>query len=703
MKLPHMERSGRPLAALVGVLCLSGGHTASASLALRRAADVAELSAAPASFGPVLLDFAKELKSEARAGVQSTEVVAKWCKDACSTKSSMSSVLQRQLDEAGIAMKQVALEEQRLANEARLAGATLGEKRRQLEDATSSAQLAGSEFSGESSRIEKTLSDTSRALRMVEAHQAEQADDSTGEDADADAPAAEELMPTDEVSSAYELTPSQKMVQNLRQMSSKLSQDKGSAASEHSAELQKMTAFADRLNSSLMDADSQVASIRVETSRRKRERARLSARRAGLEALLGVVQGSVQATEAACSEEELHQGELGELVNGEKKAVAGLLRSLPSPDASSSTDSGEEVAPSLLQTSTGVGTSAFRRAAHELRGLAQRFPGGAALLEEGVRRLGGQFTDRVQDAAIAPDAEADSDSAERNPLASIQQFVKEGSTGPSAANDASETQAREQVRKMYSSLIGELREQARDVSKEEGQCASLARDAAVDEAALGRSLKTVIAELHMAKATMSEHQQSADYYQAHHDALASQLSALKAASEQAAQVSQDAGGRLQGFAQRLLNLASSGESTTDEAAKTVQGLVQRVEEHRAVLQQRAQRLAKQANSVGLADDSLMTFLEEEVRHNQRLLKRSRAESELLESRAAAKGDDQKLGQQFRGLVAKLCSTGKLQTLDKKSKELLKLSGELHHLAAGDPKLATAEGQIDDTELAALLK
>jgi len=566
-----------------------------------------------------------------------------------------------------------------------------------LEDFTSTAQLAASEFSGESSRIEKTMSDTSRALRMVKAHQAEQADDATGEDADADAPAAEELMPTDEVSSAYELTPSQKMVQNLRQMSSKLSQDKASAASEHSAELQKMTAFADRLNSSLMDADSQVASIRVETSRRKRERARLSAHRAGMEALLGVVQGSVQATEAACSEEELHQGELGELVNAEKKTVAGLLRSLPSPDASGSTDSGEEVAPSLLQTSTGVGTSAFRRAAHELRGLAQRFPGVAALLEEGVRRLGGQFADRVQDAASAPDAEADSDSAERNPLASIQQFVKEGS------NDASEAQAEEQVRKMYSSLVGEVREQARDVSKEEGQCASLARDAAVDEAALGRSLKTVIAELHMAKAAMSELQQSSDYYQAHHDALASQLSALKDASEQATQVSQDACGRLQGFAQRLLNLASSGESTTDEAAKTVQGLVQRVEEHRAVLQQRAQRLATQAKSVGLADDSLMTFLEEEVRYNQRLLKRSRAESELLESRAAAKGDAHKLGQQFRGLVAKLCSTGKLQTLDKKSKELLKLSGELHHLSAGDPKFATAESQIDDTELAALLK
>eukprot|EP00932_Pfiesteria_piscicida_P018074 SRR837773.4943.p1 GENE.SRR837773.4943~~SRR837773.4943.p1 ORF type:complete len:445 (+),score=164.52 SRR837773.4943:61-1335(+) len=424
-----------------------------------------------------------------------------------------------------------------------------------------------------------------------------------------------------------------------------------------------------------MDSASQVAAIGAEASRRKREGARLRARRAGLEALLEAARASSKATDEVCSEEELHRGELGEVVSGEKQAVSALLGSLRTTEAS-------DDAPALIQLSseeTAAGAAALRHAVDELRGIARRFPGAAAALQESAKRRG-----------LPLDAQV-----EGSPLENVQAFIRADHHGGSAADSA-----RRYIRELYTGLVADFRNKAASFATQRGQCTALARDGSVDEAALSRSYKTVEARLHMTKAAVAEYERSATFFEGRRAALAQQLEALRGLAAQASGLAATEGARLQSFAQRLI-----GQSDLEEqAARTAQGLAQEVEAHRGQLQRRAQRLQRQAAAVAKADGPLMTFLAEEGRHAQRLRSRAAAESELLESRAAAKAEDQKLGEHFVNMISKLCTPKKLKALADHSEELQRIGSELRSLAAGDRHLAaTASDELGEAELAALLK
>lgn len=683
MKLPMMELGRGPrLAAALAVLC------APASAAqLRRGAMAAEPSAAEANLAPMLLDFTEELKAGVASGAESADAVTSWCKEARGTKAGMLSVLQRQLDETSIALKQVALEQQRLDSEAKLVDAALQEQRQRLAEATSSGDVAVETFKAESSRLNKALTVASRAEEMLSQRQSQQSDAASEDDASQDVPL------EDEVGSSFEFSEAQQMLQQLRTMRTKLAQEQSVETSQHSASLQKMAAFQDHLNASLMDSVSQVASIGVETSRRKRESARLRARHAGLEALLGAVRTSAKATDEVCSEEDLHQGELGEAVTGEKKAVASLLRSLR-PGASVD----DQEATALVQLSSSVelsGAAALRGAALELRGLARRFPGVASILQETARRRGVNFD--LAAGVDSPGAAAARE-ATGNPLANIEDFVRGDRHGGSA-----EDSARRYIRELYTNLVGDVRRQAVSFADQRRQCSALARDAGVDEAALSRSYKTVEARLHMTKAAMAEYNRTASYYEAQGTAVSEQLEALRAIATKADDLAGTEGARLAGFAQRLLSLISS-QGSADDGSTTAQALAQHVEEHRAQLQQRARRLKKQVDSVAQTDAPLIAFLQEEAKHSRRLLQQASEESELLESRVQAKADDLKLGQHFVRMVSKLCTPQKLKVLSDHTEELQRLGGELRKLASHDRKLAaTAGDQLGEAELAALLK
>lgn len=683
MKLPSMDRVRVPRAALFaffGAGCVSAAK-------LRRGGSAASVEPADveANLAPMLLDFTQELKTGVSSGTENAAHVVGWCKVARGTKAGMASVLLRQLDETGMALKQVALEEDRLGSEAKLADAALTEQRQRLAAAAATGEAANATFETEAEHMDKALKAAFRAQEMLSMKQLQQAQD--GSD---DVPS-EDVPMTDDVSSGLELSQSQQMLQKLRVMYTKLNQEKSVAVSQHSTGLQKMAAFQDHLNSSLMDSVSQVASISVETSRRKRERSRLQARRAGIEALLGAVRVSVKATDEACSEEELHQGELGELITAEKKAVAALLRSLRAGEVTgdAAAESAGDAAPAFVQlfseSAASEGANVLRSTAAQLRGLAQRFPTSAALLEDSAKLRGVLMNKTAVDA---------------DPLAKIQAFVSsEHQHYGTSAHDA----ARHYARDLYTNLVGDVRKKAMELVEQRSQCSALTRDAAVDEAALTRSLKTVEAKLHMTKAAIAEYQRSSEYYKAQSSLLDSQLNELRGLAAVAKeQLADGQGARLQGFAQKLLNLASEGAS--EDEGKTAQVLAQRIEEHRNQLQQRADRLAKQVAAVAQADGPLLSFLQEEAQQSQRLLRRVAAEAELLESRAAAKADDEKLGQHFRSLVENVCTPQKLQQLNENSEELQRLGGELRKLASGDRQLAmTAGDELGEAELANLLK
>merc|ERR1719491_1190820 len=98
----------------------------------------------------------------------------------------------------------------------------------------------------------------------------------------------------------------QQLMMKLRRMYTQLAQQKTGAVQERNSMLERLWSFTDKLNSSIMEAQSQVAAITMETAQRKREHARLSGRIAGLASLLHAVNASAQVTEATCIEEERH-------------------------------------------------------------------------------------------------------------------------------------------------------------------------------------------------------------------------------------------------------------------------------------------------------------------------------------------------------------------------------------------------------------
>merc|ERR1719203_1285698 len=158
-------------------------------------------------------------------------------------------------------------------------------------------------------------------------------------------------------------------------MYAQLSQEKSTAAVEHNAMLQKLWSFADHLNSSIMEAQSQVAVITMEFAQRKREHARLSGRIAGLASLLHAVNASTQATEATCIEEERHRGDIASFITAESSAVNAIMSHLPAASSGSYLQQRQESKPlAFLQVATESTGMLVRKALDNVQELAHQFP-----------------------------------------------------------------------------------------------------------------------------------------------------------------------------------------------------------------------------------------------------------------------------------------------------------------------------------------
>jgi len=243
---------------------------------------------------------------------------------------------------------------------------------------------------------------------------------------------------------------------------------------------------------------------------------------------------------------------------------------------------------------------------------------------------------------------------------------------------------------LYTNLLERVRAKQQAVADQRSRCSALLRDAAVDRAALARSLKRIDAKARIAKAMMSEYEQC----EAYDKAQAKQISALV---DRLSRLSEDAGGlrvkarnTLRDHAEELMALATDlgQQPSGDEqhTARMVRSLAQKVDGHRRGLELQHVHLAEKKEALDAADSRLLKLLQADAERNHRRLVGLQAERQLLSGLAFAKANDRELGAKYHDISNRLCSADAMSALEKKDRELQREEQVLQASAAGEPSM-----------------
>jgi hypothetical protein len=207
----------------------------------------------------------------------------------------MIETIQRKVDETNIMMRQIQSDSKRLESELSLIQANNEEKGKQLQEADDTESFATEEYTESQKDMDKTIEAARHAVRLVSSvienphtrHSQSGDVEAVGNlmqlNSDAMTDAEKSIMsayvddpkPTDN-------TRPQELLSTLNEMLSRLESDRTSADSEHVEQARKLALFSDHLNSSIIETQSQIASIQMEMAQRQREETRLQGQVADL-------------------------------------------------------------------------------------------------------------------------------------------------------------------------------------------------------------------------------------------------------------------------------------------------------------------------------------------------------------------------------------------------------------------------------------
>lgn len=672
---------------------------AAASAGLRQ---LSNLEQSQADAAAILGSLLKKLESESEAGKRAAESMGKWCKESVGQKAAMVQTIQRQLDEAAIAIKQVGSDSKRLKSEQNLIQSTSEEKAQQLQDAMSTAELASSEYAGEKRELENTIEAARHAVRLLTQSQAQgglRSRASTGAAVDS----VKNLMQlsngamTDaesKIMSAYTSGQTsgegsassrpQMLLQTLNGLLARLQQNQNEALQEHQNMARKLWSFTDHLNSSIIETRSQVAALTMEMAQRKRERTRLDGKVSDLSSLLQAIRASTSTTEAACAEHEQQTDIATRYAAAEEDAVRTVLEST-SPESS-------DVflqAPTLLQVRARTlarGELAAPGVAGDLQALAKAFPEDAHWYTEAAGALGAARSTVALMAQPAQVASASSSSSSSSsPLQDIEAFA--GGVGTDASLDGerpavTDPEEAKKVKGIYESLLGRVQEKSRSVEDREKWCLSITRDAKAEGASVARTLKRMDAKLNLVKVAMLEYSKGSSYNQEQHDFIDVQLRKLDALGEETAHGNARFYDSLGGLGKQLMSLVTelNQDLTTEErrSAEMTRSLVAKVENHQNLLQQQHVLFEKRRAAIGAADRAVQEALSATIAHNNRRLLRLKSEMQFLSSLSRAKANDRALSHRYREISETMCSKGREAGLKAEEKSLQKQADALQH-------------------------
>jgi len=257
----------------------------------------------------------------------------------------------------------------------------------------------------------------------------------------------------------------------------------------------------------------------------------------------------------------------------------------------------------------------------------------------------------------------------------------EGSNLLSAAKEANkgaqQTLISHDIKGLYGRILKDLHTKEFEVSQERQHCTNILRDADVDSVAIERSLKRIAAKLHIAQASVSEHQQISAFNQEQKVLIQQKVTMLGQIAEKQDAEHMHFIEALRGHSEQLLSLVTDLEPADQEAtdpqehgiAGAVRELAQKVETHEATVQQHQRQFTEQKKAVDNAEKLLLSLLSANGLHNERRMTGVKAEVQLLTSLAKAKEDDLRLSQEYQNLADELCSEDTVDKLIAKSKQL----------------------------------
>jgi len=671
-----------------------------------------------ANAAAILLSLLKDLQKQSQAIGHLASISTEWCNDAGHQNLGMVQVIQGQLDDATIAVQQIRSDEKRLQSELTLAQSTQTQREQQLQDASTTSKFASAEFTSEQDQLNKTLEASQHAMRLVKA-QMQMDTDQQEQLGNADLvvnnllQTGKDSMTDDEKNTMSTYVIGQKPDQNgarpqelfatLSRLHARLEKEQGKTYAEQQVMSLRLWSFTDHLNSSIMEAKSQTASIGMEMAQRKREHTRLDGKISGLTALQDKVEASKSAMTSMCSLDAEHKDQIEKYIAEESDSVRTTLKQMPALSSELLFDltSVLPAAPSFLQLR---GKAKAHSKLHDsvspifkdLEAMAKSFPEDSSSFKTAQRQL-------VENRS--PQADAQTDQAKKSAggidgfatssIQDIYAFLKSDDQGGGASLPGEERMLLsnsgdlKKVTSIYQSLLNQVHNKEKTVDDQLKWCGSIARDAKVDSDAVARSLKWTGAKLNLVRVAMSEYQNTMEFNSQQQSAMASRSAQLQKLSDVEDSQLQQSYGALKEYSQQLLSLVSElGQKSNPEerkGAEVIRGLLEKVEKHQGLLQRWRLQSKDRREGVDASFKVVQQALGDGAKQSQRRLVRLKVESQVLTSLASSKAKDKELSENYVKLSQDLCSGNR-------AVELQATASKLRHEAAAVQKTLTALSQ-----------
>jgi hypothetical protein len=642
-----------------------------------------------------------ELRTQANAGVRYSNLMAGWCRDANANKAAYSLVLERQLEAANSATKQLSLEEQRLGSEQRLVRFTISQKQEQLNDAESTMNFATKEFDVEQRQMVDTLGSIRHALHLIQGSNTAKdplanslAQLPANQMTEGERHATSSFMHDLGVSTAA--VDAQDLSTVLNNMQLRLAQEKSEALQQHQAALQKFKAFASNLNSTILQTKSRMASIAVEMAQRRRERARLSGRASDLTALWDTVQAGAAVKDEACGKEETQIRELSNFIAAEDGSVKVVLKQLPKLTVSYMAPGGAEsdgVLPfSFLQAKATVKAHAANPQAAE----SEDTDDVQADAAEDKTSNGGAIHELESFVKLDIPTLQDKSDTNNNAMQDLRKFVLNSSTNGGSSDShfaAKNGKGTDQLTLMRNTYQTEHVRAIRRMAKRQESCSLMVREGNKDAAALSRSGMRSAAEVKINQETLAEYADAAAYNTKQKRFLDGQFQRLTALLQDAQQETDRSRSALKVHSAQVLTAATELSQQLDAeeqgVARVLQELASRLESHQDALEQRSAHLGEFRAAVEAADEKVAQHLERNMETDKSRLVRLKYQGTYLSTLAQSRQMDQQLGQRFQELSSQLCSQERISRIGQWLANNNVVASASNNLRAGRKPTSTA--------------
>jgi len=681
-------------------------------LSQRGQRQLSDLEKTQSDASSTLTALLKNLQAEQESAGHFSGTFQQWCQNSEGQKQGIIETIQRKVDETTIMMRQIKSDAKRLQSELSLIQANNQEKVKQLAEADDTESFATQEYEESQKDMDKTIEASRHAVRLVSS--AVQ-NPHTRHTSSADVDAVSNLMQLNSdsmtdaeksIMGAYvddpkptDTTRPQELLNTLNDMLSRLESDRSAADKEHDDEARKLALFSDHLNSSIIETQSQVASIQMEMAQRQREETRLEGQVADLERILKSAKDGKASTHTVCFQHKQEKGQVEQFIRAEIDAVKTVLEQASPESADMFLDVAGPV--SFLQvrqdSSSDVSNSPIRYVLGDLSSMAKKYPEEAAWYISEANDLAPKMSKTAAIAVTAhvepavPSNEAATNSATSDPLKDIQQFVnsadsQDGGDVTGLTGEArpllSDPQEVQKIKSSYKSLLARVQAKQRAVQDREKWCESTLRDSKLDGALVGQNLKRMNAKLNLVKVAMLQYEKSSQYYVEQGKFMESQVNKLAELSQEEEHQYSKGYQTLSDFSKQLMSLATELTQvlTTEERrnADMVKSLVQKLENHQNMLEVEHRMWGKWKEELVQADSAIQTALNTNIQHNDRRIVQFKTESSFLTSLSHAKQNDYALSDGYKQISRQMCSKNIVSSMKNEADTLQKQATELQN-------------------------